>query len=85
MTAPNDLVREFAPDVNRGVSSQIARLCTRAPTTGPGAIFDPAMGTPYRSSTSPSAPVSAAAWPCYRVTGSTAGLVGMAEQQTSRL
>ena len=82
MTAPNDLVREFAPDVNRGVSSQIARLRRQ---TGPGAIFDPAMGTPYRSSTSPSAPVPATAWPCYRVTGSTAGLVGMAEQQTSRL
>ena len=41
-------MREFAPDVNRGVSSQIARLCTRAICeTGPDAIFDPAMRTPY--------------------------------------
>jgi hypothetical protein len=37
-------VREFAPDVSRGVSCQIARLCTRAPAEpGPGGIFDRAM------------------------------------------
>ena len=58
-------VREFAPDVNRGVSSQIARLCTRAPVK-PALVRSstPRCALPTASSTSPSTPVPAAAWPC---------------------
>jgi hypothetical protein len=70
------------PDVNRGVSSQIARLCTRAPTNRPWCDLRPRDGhLPTGSGTSPSAPVPAAAWPCYRVTGSTAGSVGVADSR----
>jgi hypothetical protein len=43
-----DSVREFAPDVNCGVSSQIARLCTRAPAEPAVARSSTAMRTPYR-------------------------------------
>jgi len=65
--------REFAPDVNRGVSSQIARLCTRA-SAKPALVRSstPRCAPPTASSTSPSAPVPGAAWPCYHVTGSAA-------------
>jgi hypothetical protein len=82
-----DSVREFAPDVNRGVSCQIARLCTRAPAKpGPGGIFDPAMRTP---SSKQHVTVRArtrcrlAVLPRDRL-GSQA-LPGAGEQQTSRL
>ena len=40
--------------------------------TGPGAIFDPAMSTHYSEQHVTVRARTPAAWPCYRVTSSTA-------------